>query len=267
VSRSDRRAGTLLVAAVGLVLAAIVAGCGSGGDDTANGGLAGTTWTVTSIAGTSTIEGSHPTMSFTGDGTVAGTDGCNRYTGRFHTDGDTIEVSQLATTLIGCEPRLNAQAQAFGAALTGATTWQLLEDGQLELSGQGDMLAAPPGAAPETVAPASGEPAAGLAGTSWVLIDLDGTGDFAHLQLTLEFSDDGSVSGFSGCNTYNGPYSVDGGSIDVGPLATTKMACERPGSAIESVYLPALDAVGTWDILETGDLVLSGPSTLTFTPA
>ena len=267
MSSRRRRPRSLPLALVAFALALVAGACTPAGDDNANGGLAGTTWTVVSIAGTDTLEGARPTMTFTGDGTVAGTDGCNRYTGKFHTDRDTIQVSELATTLIGCEPRITAQAQAFGAALTGATTWRELETGQLTLSGQGDLLADPPGLAPESAPPASQGATTDLAGTSWVLIDLDSTADFANLELTLDFGEDGSVSGFSGCNTYTGPFAIDGGSIDIGPLASTRMACEPPGSAIEAIYLPALDAVGTWSILETGDLFLGGPSTLTFTPA
>ena len=57
---------------------------------------------------------------------------------------------------------------------------------------------------------------------------------------TLAFADDGTVSGFAGCNTYGGPFSTDGGTIAIGPLAATEMACQGPGSGIESVYLPAL---------------------------
>ena len=77
----------------------------------------------------------------------------------------------------------------------------------------------------------------------------------------------GTVSGNAGCNTYNGSFTVDGGAIDIGPLATTKMACPPPASDIEAAYLPALDAVGSWEILPSGQLVLRGPQVLTYQPA
>ena len=44
------------------------------------------------------------------------------------------------------------------------------------------------------------------------------------------------------------------------------MACPPPASDIEAVYLPALDAVGRWEILPSGQLVLSGPQVLTYEP-
>jgi heat shock protein HslJ len=254
-----------LLAVLVVLAAAGLAGCQVvGGDDNANGGLALTTWTVTSIAGTSTIAEGPPTMAFDPGGTVTGTDGCNQYSGSFHTDGGSIQVGPLATTRMACEPARMAQADAFGEALGGATAWRQLETGDLELSGHGDLLASPgiAAAASESAPPSS------LPGTGWQLIDLDGSADFeAALAPDLTFADDGRLAGFAGCNTYDGTFTLDGGSIDIGPLATTKMACPGPASDIEAAYLPALDAVGSWEILPSGQLVLSGPQVLTFQPS
>jgi len=249
--------------AAAFAIAAIVAGCGVVGDDNANGGLANTTWTVQSIAGTTTIAEAQPTMAFDPGGTVTGSDGCNEYSGTFHTDGQSIQVGPLATTRIACEPARMAQAEAFGEAFGGATAWRQLETGTLELTGHGDLLAAPGIAAP----PSDAAPPADLPGTGWQLVDLDGSADFdAALAPELTFADDGTLAGFAGCNTYNGSFTLDGGSIDIGPLTMTEMACPPPASDIEAVYLPALDAVGRWEILPTGQLVLSGPQVLTYEP-
>jgi heat shock protein HslJ len=252
-------------AAALLAVAAVLAGCTVvGGDDNANGGLANTTWTVTTIAGTSTIAESPPTMAFAPEGTVTGTDGCNQYTGSFRTDGGSIQVGQLATTRMACEPARMAQADAFAAAFSGATEWRQLESGDLELRGHGDILASPGIAAPPSDA---APPTVELPGTSWVLIDLDGSAAFdAAVAPNLTFADDGTLAGFAGCNTYNGSFTVDGSTIDIGPLASTRMACPPPGSDIEAAYLPALDAVGTWELLPSGQLVLSGPQVLTYQP-
>ena len=254
------------LAALATAAALLVAACGlvGSGDDNANGGLAFTSWTVTSIAGTSTIAEAPPTMAFDPAGTVAGTDGCNQYNGTFHTDGGSIQVGPLATTRMACDPARNAQATAFGAAFSGATAWRLLESGDLELTGHGDILASPGVAAPPSDA---APPAAGLPGTSWTLVDLDGSVEFdASVAPNLVFADDGTLAGFAGCNTYNGSFTLDGSTIDIGPLATTKMACSPPGSDVEAAYLPALDAVGSWEIQSSGELVLSGPQVLTYQP-
>lgn len=262
-TRSARLAAALVVTA-----ALLVAGCdlvGQGGDDNANGGLANTTWTVSSIAATNTLADSPPTMAFAPEGTVTGTDGCNQYSASFHTDRQTIEVGPMTTTRMACAPALNAQATAFATAFSGATTWRLLPTGELELSGHGDVIASPGIAAP----PSDGAPPVnGLPGTSWILVDLDGSVEFdASVAPNLTFADDGTLSGFAGCNTYTGSFTLDGSAIDIGPLATTRMACQPPGSDIEAVYLPALDAVGSWEIMPSGQLVLSGPQVLTYQPA
>ena len=175
-----------------------------------------------------------------------------------------IEMNPSATRM-ACEPARNAQATAFAAAFSGATDWRLLETGDLALSGHGDLIAAPWVAAP----PSEGIPSAdGLPGTSWTLVDLDGSAEFdASIAPNLTFAEDGTLGGFAGCNTYSGAFTVDAGSIDIGPLATTKMACQPPASDIEAAYLPALDAVGSWEITPTGQLVLSGPGVLTYQPA
>jgi heat shock protein HslJ len=257
------RPARLAVVAVAVVGATALAGCDMVGDDNANGGLANTTWTVTSIAGTATIADARPTMAFAPEGTVTGTDGCNQYTGTFRTDGQSIQVGGLATTRMACEPARMAQADAFSAAFGGATEWQQLETGDLELRGHGDVLASPGIAAPPTDA----APAVELPGTSWLLVDLDGSAAFdPALAPNLVFADDGTLAGFSGCNTYNGAFTTDGATIDIGPLATTRMACPAPASDIEAAYLPALDAVGNWELLPSGQLELSGPQVLTYQP-
>jgi heat shock protein HslJ len=249
---------------VGLIAIVLALAACTPGEDNANGGLAFTEWTVTSIAGTATLPDARPQLSFAPDGTLTGTDGCNQISATFRTDGSSIQVSQTSSTQRACEPAVTAQAQAFTAALTGATEWRETETGELELRGHGDIHATPGIGAPSSAAPPAPD---GPLETSWVLVDLDGSTDFDEaLRPTLTFAEDGTLSGFAGCNTFDGPYALDGSSMDIGPLATTKMACEPPASTIEAALLPALDAAGTWTITPTGDLILTGPAILTYQP-
>lgn len=252
----------LLVAAV--VLAVVAAGCLRGpGDDNANGGLGGTSWVVTSVAGTATLVDARPTVAFAVDGVVSGTDGCNVYSGQFRTDGDQIGVGPLASTLIGCEPLLGAQAQAFTQALGGAATWRLTEAGSLEIRGHGDLIADP---APPAQPGASAGLVSDLAGTSWVLEELE-TGPILDAVPSVAFGADGTVSGSTGCNTFNGTYRLDGTNLAFGPLATTKRGCADSTMLVESAFLVALAGVTTWSITSAGRLVLDGRSPLTFGPA
>lgn len=258
--RSRRRGsvdGTLLVAA----LAILVSGCGPLGDASANGGLGGTAWSVRSIAGTATIPDARPTMRFAFGGEVTGSDGCNQYSGPFRTDRQEISVGQLTSTLIGCEPLLGAQAQAFTEALTGASTWRLTEAGGLELRGHGDVIAEPLIDAP----PPSEAVVSDLAGTRWVLEELGGT-TLVDVEPTLAFGGDGTVSGSAGCNTFSGTYALDGTTLSFGPLATTKMACADPTMFVESAFLAAVAGVTGWSLDGAGRLVLAGPRPLTLRP-
>lgn len=246
-----------------LVVAALVVGMAacSPGDDNANGGLGGTAWTVISIAGTATIEGARPTMRFAFEGEVSGSDGCNSYSGPFRTDGQDIAVGQLGSTLIGCEPLLDAQAQAFMQALTGAATWRQTETGALELRGHGDLIAEPLQAPPVEPGPIVSD----LAGTNWVLEELDGV-SLVDTVPTIAFGGDGTVSGSAGCNTFSGTFQVEGANLAFTPLATTKMACADPTMFVESAYISALDGVKGWSVGADGRLVLDGARPLTFGP-
>jgi heat shock protein HslJ len=217
----------------------------------ASAGLPGTSWIVLTVGGSDTIADARPTMAFGGDGRVQGTGGCNGYGGPYTLDGDAIEVGELASTLILCEGDVGTQEAAFMAALKGAQTWRITSDGDLELSGAADIVAAPAGLE------ASGSAAAGLVG-GWDLAEMGPTADFAHLLPTIEFRADGTVSGFAGCNTFHGTYSSDGASLTLGPLATTRIGCPRPASAVEAEYLEALSGVTGWAIEPDGRLRLDG---------
>lgn len=239
-----------------IAVATLAAAC-SAGDDNANGGLGGTGWTVTLIAGTATIPDARPTMRFAFGGELTGSDGCNQYSGPFKTDGQDIAVGQLTSTLIGCEPLLGAQAQAFSEALTGASTWRLTEAGGLELRGHGDVLAEPMVEPPQ----ASDGAVPVLVGKAWVLQELGGA-VLVDVEPTLTFGGDGTVSGSAGCNTFSGTYALDGGDLSFGPLATTKMGCADPTMFVESAFLAAMAGVTGWSLDGAGRLLLDGPRPL-----
>lgn len=84
-----------------------------------------------------------------------------------------------------------------------------------------------------------------LAGTSWVLTELNGQTPVAGgSRLTLAFAaGEPRVSGNGGCNQFTGPYAQNGASLRMGPLASTRRACLDPaGNAQETAYLQALES-------------------------
>jgi heat shock protein HslJ len=56
----------------------------------------------------------------------------------------------------------------------------------------------------------------------------------------------GTVSGFSGCNSYSGPARTDGARLTIGPVSSTMMACVDPAMAVEGSYLKALGTVASY---------------------
>jgi heat shock protein HslJ len=108
-----------------------------------------------------------------------------------------------------------------------------------------------------------------LVGTEWVLGDLPGQ-VLADVRPTISFSGDGTVTGNAGCNTFNATYTVTGDTIEIGPIMSTKMACEEPMATVEAAYLAALEAVNKVGMLDNGKLQLwddGGKTTLAFIQA
>jgi heat shock protein HslJ len=98
-----------------------------------------------------------------------------------------------------------------------------------------------------------------LTGTSWQLTELNGdpaTPGAGGKEPSLSFTDDGKVSGFSGCNRFTGSFQGDGGALSFSPLASTRMACAE-GMEQEQRILAMLTEVERYSI-RGNDLALYG---------
>ena len=94
------------VALVGatLVLAALLAACGSAEPDQPPGegtALAGTEWVLASLSGEALIEGTQITLVFS-EASIEGSAGCNTYGGTYNATGDSLSLSDLYWTEMGC---------------------------------------------------------------------------------------------------------------------------------------------------------------------
>ena len=95
-----------------------------------------------------------------------------------------------------------------------------------------------------------------LAGTSWNVTNYNNgkggvVGVMADTTPTVLFGESGQISGSGGCNNYSGTYTSDGaGSIEIGPLASTMMACAAPEGVMEQEmqFLAALPAATTYTV-------------------
>ena len=96
--------------------------------------------------------------------------------------------------------------------------------------------------------------ASSLEGVAWVLasgVDVEGWEEVAP-SATFE---NGRLAGSTGCNRFTTTYTVDGDTLEIGQVASTRMMCPPPGDAVERAYVAALDRVASWRS-ENDDLVL-----------
>jgi heat shock protein HslJ len=211
--------------------------------------LSDNSWLVTAYnngnqAVVGVISGTRLTAVFHADGTISGNSGCNSFSGTYTTDGSNITIGPLATTMMACEEVVMQQETAYLAALQSAATYQVMGD-TMQLRTADDALAAMFAA----------EAASGLAGSSWDVISYN-NGNQAVVSLmlgteiTAQFGEDGTLSGFSGCNNYSTTYQVDGENITIGAVAATQMFCESPEGVMEqeAQYLAALATAATYRI-------------------
>jgi heat shock protein HslJ len=89
-----------------------------------------------------------------------------------------------------------------------------------------------------------------LVGT-WLAEDIGGGGVIDYLQTTLEINDDGTYSGFAGCNNYTGTFDLKGGEILFGPAGATRKMCVPAVMDQETKFFAALKAGLSWKIEQT----------------
>ncbi len=91
--------------------------------------LEGTSWKMVSYLDskgqtTQVLTNTEVTVQFQ-DGKVSGKDGCNQYAGAYKLAASVFTVKLSASTMIACDPKITAQAQAYAAALGSATTYKI----------------------------------------------------------------------------------------------------------------------------------------------
>jgi heat shock protein HslJ/membrane-bound inhibitor of C-type lysozyme len=100
-----------------------------------------------------------------------------------------------------------------------------------------------------------GEPEALLLGAEWVVEDIGGT-LIDRSRATLDFGADGRLAGRASCNAFTSSYRLTGESLTIGATATTMMSCAPALMEQERRFLEILQRVRTFDVTDTGALVL-----------
>jgi heat shock protein HslJ len=252
--------------AVILALAVLATGClparsvaGDGGQPTPSVtiDLDGTRWNVVELNGEPVTGDAQGTLDFA-DGMVTGTAFCNGFGGAYELDGTELTFGDLAQTLMAClEPEGVMELEsAYMAALSEAAGYRVDGADLVVVDAEGGALV--------KLSPAE---VVGLEGTPWQLTGYNDGRGVTSLVLDTEISatfDDGTLSGTAGCNQYTAPYTLEDGTLSVGPAASTRMACMDPEGVMaqETAYLEALSDVASYDMGRNWLRLLDGDGAL-----
>jgi heat shock protein HslJ len=182
---------------------------------------------------------------------ISGTGGCNSYNGAFDLNRNEFSAPNLASTQMMC---LSANKEAAFFRLLGNVSVLSLDNGKLLFTQGGRQVLIFTKVKPLN--------AADLTGT-WRLKAIQGASANARFTgkiPTLSFNaDESRVSGNAGCNSYNGAFTLDGNSLSITKLRTTRMACADMES--EKTFTGLLSGTSTVELdgntltLKDGNLV------------
>jgi heat shock protein HslJ len=234
-----------------LALALVATACGSGGSG-GGGDIAETAWTLTTLEGEAPVGDAPLTIVFgpsdeTTPGDAFGSTGCNSFNGQYSTDAGTISMGPFITTLAGCvKPPIQAQEGTYLLTLETAASYGVSGDTLELMDDSGTTTATFTQFVPD------------LTLTSWVATSINnGTGGAESVLpgtvVTIDFGEVGTLAGSGGCNTFSSAYRVgeeysvvDGGSIQIAGVASTRKACEDDVMTQEANYYAALGKAATW---------------------
>jgi heat shock protein HslJ len=187
------------------------------------------------------IEDSQVDLRFE-EGQISGRAGINRYFAGYEQDGSSLRIGNTGSTQMAGPQDLMDQEQAFLSALGSVASFQIVGEQLRLLNGDGIAVL--------SLVP-SLEPA--LSPNTWSATGVNnGKGGVSSLlagsKVVVRFDEDGRISGNSGCNRFQGSYEINGESLNVGPLASTRKMCASPEGIMEQEanVLQALEKASTF---------------------
>ncbi|MFH8435091.1 META domain-containing protein [Streptomyces sp. NPDC018007] len=232
-------------------------GPGSGGGDTVQSDVpvTGVAWSVDSVTvdGKTTGAPAGARMEFDPKGRATADFGCNKIGVDARVKGDRITLGKPVTTQMVCGEDIEKFEKAAIDAMGGELTAKLSGE-KLTLTGEG-------GATMEL----SEEKPADLVGTRWTVTTLlDGEAattvpaDLPRERAPhLTFTENGTVRGNAGCNSFGGKAAVKGSTITFDRIVSTRKMCPQAEMEREKAVLAALRGPATYTI-EGSELTLTG---------
>jgi heat shock protein HslJ len=97
-----------------------------------------------------------------------------------------------------------------------------------------------------------------LPGSAWQVTTFAGQAPLADHAITFEFDTEGNIAGDASCNRFGGTCTIEGNTMKIGPLRSTRRACEPEIMQQEHKFLALLGAATTW-AMDGDELVLTAP--------
>ncbi|AOE50886.1 META domain-containing protein [Kangiella sediminilitoris] len=102
-----------------------------------------------------------------------------------------------------------------------------------------------------------GDPKSLLTGHEWVVEDLADEGVIDNSRITINFNEEGRVSGSTSCNSYSVAYEMTGENLTFKTPVNTMKACIPALMSQEQKFLTMLSEVNRYDIDGKGALILT----------
>jgi heat shock protein HslJ len=223
------------LAVVSLALALVVSVCGGGENGRGAAAFEGVPLVLSAsspgfVAHAFGWEEAPPSATFE-DGTVSGSTGCNAFTATYTARGESLDLGEVVSTRVACVAPRDETERTFVAALELVAAWRMDESALALLDANGRQL---------------------LRFTSptilgdWVVTALRRgeamSSPIWGTRITASFADDGTLSGFGGCNDYRTTYTAERGEVEIVPPVGTLKACAEPAGVTEqeAAYFAAL---------------------------
>ena len=196
-----------------------------------------------------------PSATFA-DGRVSGSAGCNTYNASYEVDGESLQLGDIASSLMACPPLADPIENEYLGKLRAVDGWRIERDELVLVDGDGNELLR------------FGEPS--LAGT-WTVTafrrkdsvesPIPGAG------MSAIFGEDGIVAGAAGCNAYEAEYTLGEKELRISKPTADSERCETPEGIMrqEREYLAALPLTRSYEISGSTLRLLTAEGTIVAT--
>lgn len=226
--------------ATAFAFAVAVTGCGDDGDTAASGSVRGRAFLSEAViedgATRPLVAGTRIRRQFAEDGQITASAGCNTLGAAVEITGDRIDVGDLSTTDMGCDPALHEQGEWLGDFLASDPGNTLYGD-HLQLRDDGITI--------DLLDRRVADPDRPLEGTTWRLdgiVDGDAVSSVpSEVHATLRFTDRQVGIDLRGCSNGTASIEVDATELTVGQVTMQDDQCDPAEPAVEEAIVAALD--------------------------